>query len=265
VPNNSRAALTLAACVAVGCTGIVYGSHDSDGDERVTSTESTRGNGGARAGSNRPDPASSSADGAEPNGAAGAADEGSQNAGGVGGAEPVSSAPGGETFLEAGAASVSGTAGSAGEASSAAGSGAGGASHAAGGAGGSPEAGAAGHGGASDGGAGAVEPLLPGSPLRGSKLVTLNKCYGCHGSDLSGKSYYRNLTPDFETGLGKWTDEELAFAIRAGFNAKGEMLCAAMPIYSGLTAQGLADMVAFLRSIPPKKNEITLACPGHDP
>lgn len=97
--------------------------------------------------------------------------------------------------------------------------------------------------------------------MRGSKLVTLSNCYRCHGSDLSGRDFYPNITPDEATGVGSWSDAQLALAIVGGIDSEGELLCASMPIYSGLNAQGTADVIAFLRVIPPRYNAVTGVCP----
>jgi mono/diheme cytochrome c family protein len=70
-----------------------------------------------------------------------------------------------------------------------------------------------------------------------------------------GTLWIPNLTPDAETGLGAWKDDEVLRAIRDGVSRDGHFLVPLMP-YSSF--QHLADedaraVVAYLRSIPPYK------------
>jgi mono/diheme cytochrome c family protein len=67
----------------------------------------------------------------------------------------------------------------------------------------------------------------------------------------------RNLTPDPDTGLGKWTDTEIKNAIRTGA-ARGRQLHPIMPymIYAGMAESDLDALVAYLRSLSPVANAI---------
>ncbi len=241
--------LVLAGCLAAGCTAIVYGDRDEGRRDDLVSNGSRASSGGA---GEQPAPAAPSA--------------------GEGGRSPAPGADGGAGVGEAGAAGHEGGGSSAGGAEAAGGAAgqaseggaasggepgaAGGSDDGQGGAAGSPDHGSAGAAGA---------PLLPGDPARGHKLVVSNNCYQCHGSELSGQGFYPNITPDEATGIGSWTDGEISRAIAGGINPQGELLCASMPIYSGLSRQALLDVVAFLRAIPARVNPITSRCPGHDP
>lgn len=72
------------------------------------------------------------------------------------------------------------------------------------------------------------------------------------------KFYGPNLTPDKETGLGAWTDAEIAAAIREGKGRDGTQLHPAMPYASAyhlLTDDDVAALVLYLRSLPPLKDE----------
>lgn len=62
-----------------------------------------------------------------------------------------------------------------------------------------------------------------------------------------------NITPDEETGIGSWTDEEVKRAIREGINEKGERLFPLMPshYFQAMSDEDLEGIVAFLRSLPP--------------
>ena len=68
----------------------------------------------------------------------------------------------------------------------------------------------------------------------------------------------RNITPDPETGIGKWTDQQVINAIRTGRDNQGKMLFPDMPYttFSGMSDQDAADLVAFIRSVPPIKNAV---------
>lgn len=62
-----------------------------------------------------------------------------------------------------------------------------------------------------------------------------------------------NITPDKETGAGKWTDDMLARAIREGIGHDGRPLFPLMPYrsFSRLSDEDLASVVVYLRSIEP--------------
>jgi len=72
------------------------------------------------------------------------------------------------------------------------------------------------------------------------------------------KAYASNITPDPETGIGKWTDAQLARAIREGIRPDGTVIGPPMPIafYRGISDDDLAAIVAYLRAQPPVKNAV---------
>lgn len=67
-----------------------------------------------------------------------------------------------------------------------------------------------------------------------------------------------NITPDPETGIGRWTDAQLASAIRDGRRPDGTTIGAPMPVlsYRGIADRDLAAMVAYLRAIPPVRHAV---------
>lgn len=67
-----------------------------------------------------------------------------------------------------------------------------------------------------------------------------------------------NLTPDRETGIGAWTDAQVIRAIREGIRPDGRVLGPIMPIelYRGISDADAADLVAYLRSLPPVRNVV---------
>ena len=72
------------------------------------------------------------------------------------------------------------------------------------------------------------------------------------------KAVSANITPDPETGIGKWTDEQIATAIREGKRPDGSTIGPPMPfnLYRGLSDGDLKAMVAYLRTVKPVKNAV---------
>jgi mono/diheme cytochrome c family protein len=125
---------------------------------------------------------------------------------------------------------------------------------------------------------------------RGDYLVnTIMTCGNCHtpkgppaavaGKDFSGgltfdeppfKVTAPNITPDMETGIGKWTDAQIKTAILTGKRPDGIQLAEVMPsnFYPILTSGDLDGIVAYLRSLKPVKNKVPdpiykIALPHH--
>lgn len=65
-----------------------------------------------------------------------------------------------------------------------------------------------------------------------------------------------NITPDPETGIGRWTDAEIGRAIRNGIGRDGRVLFPVMPYrnFRVLSDSDLAAVIAYLRSLPPVKH-----------
>lgn len=78
--------------------------------------------------------------------------------------------------------------------------------------------------------------------------------------NIVGKIYMRNLTPDVETGLGKYTAEQIKTAIRTSKRLDGKMMAPPMsifvPHYSTASDEDLDALVAYLKSLKPAKNAI---------
>lgn len=98
----------------------------------------------------------------------------------------------------------------------------------------------------------------PPDAQAGEALVTKYQCTSCHGADLSGSdwptpgslAYASNLTPDPDSGLAAWTDDQIAAAITSGVDDTNTPLCSAMPRFA-LNAAQAGGLVAYLRSVPP--------------
>ena len=140
--------------------------------------------------------------------------------------------------------------------------------------------------GAPDARPGSVSPDDRDMVERGQYLVQLLGCGACHtdgaltgapnpdrllaGSRVGiaytsplesanpGVIYPANITPDMETGIGEWSNQQIANAIRAGVGRHGGGRIETMPWqgYSLLTEDDLNSMVAYLRSIPPVEHRV---------
>jgi cytochrome c553 len=67
-----------------------------------------------------------------------------------------------------------------------------------------------------------------------------------------------NLTPDRDTGLGAWSDDDIKRAITQGLRPDGTPLAEVMPsaFYRILTPRDLDAIVAYLRTVPPIRNQV---------
>lgn len=74
-----------------------------------------------------------------------------------------------------------------------------------------------------------------------------------------GVSFARNLTPDQVTGIGIWSEEMFMKTIRSGRHwSVGRPILPPMPWfnYAKMTDEDLKSVYAYLRSIPPVKNDV---------
>lgn len=74
-----------------------------------------------------------------------------------------------------------------------------------------------------------------------------------------GVSFTANLTPDKETGLGKWTEKNFIDTIRSGRHlGRGREILPPMPIpaYSQMVDEDLKAIFAYLQSIPAISNRV---------
>ncbi|MCU0251760.1 MAG: c-type cytochrome [Vicinamibacterales bacterium] len=119
------------------------------------------------------------------------------------------------------------------------------------------------------------------SPVqRGRSLVATMACGHCHtpvdreGRGLPGLNFAggmtmrlqvwgdvvtANLTSDNETGLGRYGDEDIKRAITRGIKHDGSRMLPfpmGWPAYAHLTPQDQDAIVAYLRTLPPVKNQI---------
>lgn len=109
---------------------------------------------------------------------------------------------------------------------------------------------------------------------RGAYLARIMDCAGCHmprdangapiaeaglsggtaGFEIPGLGIFwpPNLTPD-ASGLGGWSQDDIATALRTGVRPDGRQLAPAMPwpSYAGLSEEDMAALTAYLVSMPP--------------
>jgi mono/diheme cytochrome c family protein len=126
---------------------------------------------------------------------------------------------------------------------------------------------------------GADKPLAPADlsdPVkRGFYLVTIGHCMECHTPRVNGQmdfakdlgkggeefigpwgvSVARNITSHRDKGIGAWTDAEIKRAITQGVRKDGTPLKPPMgyPLYAHMSEADLNDVVAYLRTVPPKE------------
>lgn len=72
------------------------------------------------------------------------------------------------------------------------------------------------------------------------------------------RAYAPNITQDQETGIGAWSDEEIARAIREGVRRDGTVIGPPMPIpsYREMSDSDVRAIVAYLRTVPPVRNVV---------
>ena len=81
---------------------------------------------------------------------------------------------------------------------------------------------------------------------------------GFHLVDPAFDVYSANITPDKDTGIGKWTDEQIMTAIRRGIDPEGNIIFPPMPVptYNNLSDDDVKAVVAYLRTLTPVHNEV---------
>ena len=106
-----------------------------------------------------------------------------------------------------------------------------------------------------------------GPIARGEYIFNAADCLGCHtvpktGQRLAGGRALKtpfgtfftpNITPDRETGIGGWTDQDFIRALREGRSPNGTAYFPVFPYtsFTHLTDQDLRDLKAYLDAQPP--------------
>ncbi|MEK6375546.1 MAG: cytochrome C [Acidobacteriota bacterium] len=94
-------------------------------------------------------------------------------------------------------------------------------------------------------------PVKPGTEGQGGYVFDKN-------IGFPGVVAAQNITPDPETGLGKWTDGEVLRAIREGVDREGKALFPMMPYqhYRYMSDEDAKSIVAFIRTLKPLRNQV---------
>lgn len=123
---------------------------------------------------------------------------------------------------------------------------------------------------------------------RGEYLVLVGGCDDCHtpgtmagaadmkrrfsGSEIPwsgpwGTTYAKNLTSDPETGLGKWSEEQIYRVLRHGQRPDGSVLLPPMPWQrmAFMKDEDVRAIAAFLKTVPPVKHQSPAALPPGSP
>ncbi len=112
---------------------------------------------------------------------------------------------------------------------------------------------------------------------RGKYLTYAGGCISCHTEEADdavplaggrametpfGTFYSPNITPDEETGIGGWSEDDFVNAFWEGVSPDGEHYFPSFPYtaYTGASRQDLLAIRAYLMSLEPVPNE----SPGHD-
>jgi len=88
--------------------------------------------------------------------------------------------------------------------------------------------------------------LLPGMELAGGRIL----------AERGFRAVAPNITPNPETGIGRWSDAGIAAAIRNGQRPDSSLIGPPMPVefYRGISDRDLGAMVAYLRTVPPVRH-----------
>jgi|KBSSwiStaDraftv2_1062776.scaffolds.fasta_scaffold02025_13 mono/diheme cytochrome c family protein len=104
--------------------------------------------------------------------------------------------------------------------------------------------------------------------IRGEYLARVGDCYACHtlrggapyagGLEMAtpfGSLYTTNITPDPDTGIGKWTADDFWAALHDGKSKDGSFLYPAMPYtnYTKVTREDSDAMYAYFRTVKPAR------------
>jgi mono/diheme cytochrome c family protein len=74
----------------------------------------------------------------------------------------------------------------------------------------------------------------------------------------AGTVFTLNITPDKETGIGTWTDDQIRIAVKTGIDHNGKVLFPVMPyhVYNGMADTDLNAVIAYLHSVGPVSNKV---------
>jgi mono/diheme cytochrome c family protein len=105
---------------------------------------------------------------------------------------------------------------------------------------------------------------------RGKRMVDAGDCVACHTADGGkpfaggrpietpfGVIYSPNITPDRDTGIGAWSDEDFYRAMHEGIAADGSRLYPAFPYpyFTKMTRDDVMAVRAYLATVPAVRSE----------
>jgi mono/diheme cytochrome c family protein len=96
-------------------------------------------------------------------------------------------------------------------------------------------------------------PIVPGTEGMGGEVFDGKMFPG-----FPGTVYAKNITPDIETGIGMWTDDEIMRAMTQGINKNGDTLFPVMPYvhFNHMAKEDLLSIIAYIKTLKPIKNKI---------
>lgn len=119
--------------------------------------------------------------------------------------------------------------------------------------------------------------IASGNPKNGEYIIRLAGCHSCHTNPKNksmplaggvaltsryGTFHAPNITPEAETGIGRWSDQDFIRAMSEGVAPDGSHYYPAFPYtsYTRMTKQDLLDLKAYLNTVKPVRNSV----PPHD-
>jgi mono/diheme cytochrome c family protein len=107
---------------------------------------------------------------------------------------------------------------------------------------------------------------------RGRYLTIAADCVACHTVLGGGKPFAGgrpietpfgnivtpNITPDLDTGIGAWTEDQFDNAVRGGIRPNGQRLYPAMPFtaYTKMSRDDVRAIRAYLNTVAPVRNQV---------
>ena len=127
----------------------------------------------------------------------------------------------------------------------------------------------------------AIAACMLGSPAiaqqtavqRGEYLARAGDCVSCHTANGGapyagglrldtpfGYMLAPNITPDPETGIGRWSSADFYRALHDGVNRHGQDMYPTMPydFYTRVTRDDIDAIYAYLRTVKPVRNDVTV-------
>ncbi len=130
-------------------------------------------------------------------------------------------------------------------------------------------------------------PPVTDRVAHGRYLVAALECYGCHSADFKTMNIAEpeksvgymgggnplldlrrqpvpsaNLTPDTETGIGRWLEHDFVNALRTGFRPDRSLIRYPMLPMPDLSEEEALAIYAYLRTVPPLRHAIARNAPA---